>query len=33
MPPTGKHFQTSGISIYRLAGAKVAEQWEISRCS
>jgi steroid delta-isomerase-like uncharacterized protein len=28
MPPTGKRFRTSGISIYRLAGGKVAEQWE-----
>ena len=26
--PTGKHVRFSGISIYRLAGRKIAEQWE-----
>jgi steroid delta-isomerase-like uncharacterized protein len=28
IPPTGKHFRTGGISIYRLAEGKIAEQWE-----
>ncbi len=28
IPPTGKRFRTSGISIYRLAKGKVAEVWE-----
>ena len=26
--PTGKHVRFTGISIYRLAGRKIAEQWE-----
>jgi steroid delta-isomerase-like uncharacterized protein len=28
IPPTGKHVRFSGISIYRLAAGKIAEQWE-----
>ena len=28
VPPTGKHVRISGISIFRLAGGKIAEQWE-----
>ncbi len=28
VPPSGKRFQTSGISVYRLAEGKIAEQWE-----
>jgi steroid delta-isomerase-like uncharacterized protein len=28
IPPTGKRFRTSGISVYRLAEGKLAEQWE-----
>jgi steroid delta-isomerase-like uncharacterized protein len=28
VPPTGKRFRISGISIYRLAEGKIAEQWE-----
>ena len=28
IPPTGKHVRISGISIFRLAGGKIAEQWE-----
>jgi predicted ester cyclase len=28
VPPTGKRFRISAISIYRLAEGKVAEQWE-----
>jgi steroid delta-isomerase-like uncharacterized protein len=28
IPPTGKHVRFSGISIYRLAVGKIAEQWE-----
>ncbi len=28
IPPTGKRLRFSGISIYRLAGGKVAEVWE-----
>jgi predicted ester cyclase len=28
IPPTGKHFRTSGIGIYRLSEGKIAEQWE-----
>jgi steroid delta-isomerase-like uncharacterized protein len=28
IPPTGKRFRTSAISIYRLAEGKIAEQWE-----
>ena len=28
IPPTGRHIRVVGISIYRLAGGKIAEQWE-----
>ncbi len=28
IPPTGKPVRFSGISIYRLAAGKIAEQWE-----
>ncbi|HZC99066.1 MAG TPA: ester cyclase [Actinomycetes bacterium] len=28
VPPTGKHVRIGGISIFRLAGGKIAEQWE-----
>jgi steroid delta-isomerase-like uncharacterized protein len=28
VPPTGKHVRISGISIFRLAGGKIAEHWE-----
>ena len=28
IPPTGKHARFCGISIYRLAEGKIAEQWE-----
>ncbi len=28
IPPTGKHFRTSGISISRLAEGKIAENWD-----
>lgn len=28
IPPTGRHAVVRGISIYRLAGGKIAEQWE-----
>jgi steroid delta-isomerase-like uncharacterized protein len=28
IPSTGKHVRFSGISIYRLAEGKIAEQWE-----
>jgi predicted ester cyclase len=29
IPPTGKQVRVSGISIFRLAGGKIAEQWEL----
>jgi steroid delta-isomerase-like uncharacterized protein len=28
VPPTGNHVRIDGISIYRLAGGKIAEQFE-----
>jgi steroid delta-isomerase-like uncharacterized protein len=28
VPPTGKQVRIGGISIFRLAGGKIAEQWE-----
>jgi steroid delta-isomerase-like uncharacterized protein len=28
IPPTGKQVRIGGISIFRLAGGKIAEQWE-----
>jgi steroid delta-isomerase-like uncharacterized protein len=28
VPPTGKHVQIGGISIFRLAQGKITEQWE-----
>lgn len=28
IPPTGKHLQIGGISIFRLVDGKIAEQWE-----
>jgi steroid delta-isomerase-like uncharacterized protein len=28
VPPTGNHVQIGGISIFRLAGGKLAESWE-----
>ena len=28
IPPTGKQLQLGGISIFRLAGGKITEQWE-----
>jgi predicted ester cyclase len=28
IPPTGKQVRVGGISIFRLAGGKIAEQWE-----
>jgi steroid delta-isomerase-like uncharacterized protein len=28
IPATGKHLQLGGISIFRLAGGKIAEHWE-----
>lgn len=28
VPPTGKHVQIGGISIFRLAGGKIAEHWK-----
>jgi steroid delta-isomerase-like uncharacterized protein len=28
IPPTGRHVRFMGISIYRLAGGKIAQQWE-----
>jgi predicted ester cyclase len=28
IPPTGRHFRIAGISIARLSGGKVVEQWE-----
>jgi steroid delta-isomerase-like uncharacterized protein len=28
VPPTGNHVQIGGISIFRLAGGKIAESWE-----
>jgi steroid delta-isomerase-like uncharacterized protein len=28
VPPTGKQVRVGGISIFRLAGGKIAEQWE-----
>jgi steroid delta-isomerase-like uncharacterized protein len=28
VPPTGNHVQVGGISIFRLAGGKIAESWE-----
>ena len=28
IPPTGRHTRVMGISIYRLAEGKIAEQWE-----
>jgi predicted ester cyclase len=28
IPPTGKRLHVGGLSIYRLAGGKIAEQWE-----
>jgi steroid delta-isomerase-like uncharacterized protein len=27
IPPTGKQVTTTGISIYRIAGSKIAEEW------
>jgi steroid delta-isomerase-like uncharacterized protein len=29
VPPTGKHVSISGISIARLAGGKIAEEWPV----
>jgi steroid delta-isomerase-like uncharacterized protein len=28
VPPIGRHMQIGGISIFRLAGGKIAESWE-----
>ena len=28
LPPSGKHFHFAGMSIFRVADGKVAEQWE-----
>jgi len=28
IPPTGKHLRFGGMSIFRLAEGKIAEQWE-----
>jgi predicted ester cyclase len=28
VPPTGRHFDVGAMCIYRIAGGKVAEQWE-----
>jgi len=30
IPPTGKHVTMSGISIYRIAEGKIAEEWAVS---
>ena len=28
-PPTGKHIEVTGISVYRIEGGKIAEYWAI----
>ncbi len=28
-PPTGKHIEATGISVYRIEGGKIAEYWAI----
>ena len=29
-PPTGKHLEVQGISIFRIAGGKIVEHWAVS---
>jgi steroid delta-isomerase-like uncharacterized protein len=29
LPPTGKRMSMAGISVYRIAGGKIAEQWGV----